>query len=111
MIIAHVEGLGLADLRVARVKYIEISGHAGSAQHGRDLVCAAVSALSIAFVNAVETLCGHDLCPDVKSGWLSTAVPDDACIQQLARGLVVGLEGLAREHGRYVKLVLKEAVK
>ncbi|MCY0876321.1 MAG: ribosomal-processing cysteine protease Prp [Firmicutes bacterium] len=110
MIVTKVKGFGLADLRTALLTHIVISGHAGSAKHGRDLVCAAVSALSINFVNGVEVLCGQDLHAEVSSGWLSVSVPSNECVQQLARSLVFGMSSLSQEYKRFVKMVLEEEV-
>lgn len=35
---------------------VELTGHAGSGEYGFDIVCAAVSTLSINFVNSLEVL-------------------------------------------------------
>ena len=37
-----------------RIREFELSGHAGFAEEGQDIVCAGVSALSIAAVNGLE---------------------------------------------------------
>jgi len=37
-----------------QIREFELSGHAGFAEEGRDIVCAGVSALSIAAVNGLE---------------------------------------------------------
>lgn len=37
-----------------RIRKFELSGHAGFAEEGQDIVCAGVSALSIAAVNGLE---------------------------------------------------------
>lgn len=111
MIVARVQGLGFADMKMAVISRIQVSGHAGAGRHGHDLVCAAVSALTINFVNSVELLCEHDLRPDMKSGWLDVQVPLDECMQQFARGLVCGLQGVAKEHSRHLTMVLEEEVK
>ena len=79
-----------------------MTGHAGSGEYGKDLVCAAASALVITFVNSVEVLCGYDLKPGVDSGYLDVLVNPDDSVQLLARGLVVGLEGIMQEHPQYI---------
>lgn len=38
----------------ARIHKFELSGHAGFAEEGQDIICAGVSALSIAAVNGLE---------------------------------------------------------
>lgn len=44
----------------------ECKGHSGYAEEGRDIVCAAVSALTTACVNALETVAG--VAPRVEIG-------------------------------------------
>ncbi len=84
------------------IERIEISGHAESGEYGKDLVCAAVSALVITFVNSVEILCGFDLAPEIRSGYVCAMVPADPGIQLLAESLVVGLEGMMHDHAKYI---------
>ena len=40
------------------IREITITGHAGTADHGHDLVCAAVSAVSFGILNALDELAG-----------------------------------------------------
>jgi uncharacterized protein YsxB (DUF464 family) len=39
---------------LGRIREFELSGHAGFAREGQDIICAGVSALSIAAVNGLE---------------------------------------------------------
>ena len=86
------------------VERILVQGHAGSGEYGHDLVCAAVSALMINFINSVETLCHIDLAPIVRSGFIDVRVSDDANIQLLARSLLVGLTGISTEHAEWIQV-------
>lgn len=36
---------------------ITISGHSGYAEHGKDIVCAAISTIVITSINAIESVC------------------------------------------------------
>ncbi|MHB1682446.1 MAG: ribosomal-processing cysteine protease Prp [Bacilli bacterium] len=85
-----------------------VKGHAGSGVPGHDLVCAAVSALTINFVNSVEAICGLTLEHRVKSGFFDLIVTEDPDVQLLARSLEVGLVKLAEDHGQYIEVVLRE---
>ena len=55
-----------------------VSGHAGWDEEGRDIVCAAVSALSFACANALESVCG--LRPEARAskGSMTVRLPADA---------------------------------
>jgi uncharacterized protein YsxB (DUF464 family) len=85
-----------------QIAQITMQGHAGSGEYGNDLVCAAASALIITFVNSVETLCGRDMSPEVRSGYLDVVLRAEQYEQLLAQSLLVGLEGLMRDHGAYI---------
>jgi uncharacterized protein YsxB (DUF464 family) len=93
-----------------RIKRFSVSGHARFADHGKDIVCAGISAVTVGTVNAIEKLTG--LVPDarMKSGWLSASAPDGGeaatndRVQLLLEGMVVSLESIADEYGKYVRI-------
>ncbi len=93
-----------------------ISGHAGFAQAGEDIVCSAVSILAINTVNAMEQLtsmpfrCEAD---EKKGGYLKVmfseiekGIDQDAAL--LLKAMVLGLEDLAKEYKKYIRLNYKE---
>lgn len=86
-----------------------VTGHAGSAKYGRDIVCAAVSALTINFYNSIEQLCHVDLEHDIRDGYYDVLVTDEIKVQLLAQSLSVGLRGIANEYGRYMTVELVNA--
>lgn len=91
-------------MRERRIERIEMSGHAESGEYGKDLVCAAASALVITFINSAEILCGIDLAAEVRSGYVRVMMSDDPDIQLLAESLVVGLEGMMQDHAKYIEV-------
>jgi uncharacterized protein YsxB (DUF464 family) len=93
------------------IKEITISGHAGSDEYGRDLVCAAVSAISLGTVNAIELLLKVELpARQGESGFLSVSVPDDYSpeladkVQLLLEGMIASLYSVAVSHDNYVRV-------
>ncbi|GEN33047.1 MULTISPECIES: ribosomal-processing cysteine protease Prp [Aneurinibacillus] len=96
------------------IEKITISGHAGSADYGRDLVCAAVSAISLGTVNAVELLLNVGLpARQGDSGFLEVKVPDDYApelaekVQLLLEGMIASLYSVAVSHDKYVRIADK----
>jgi len=93
-----------------RIRRFSVSGHARYADPGQDIVCAGVSAVTIGAVNAIEKLTG--LVPDARmeSGWLSAIAPEsgerskDDQVQLLLEGMVVSLQSIADEYGKYVSI-------
>ena len=73
-----------------------IRGHAGFAEAGQDIVCAAVSALAATALLGLERYL-----PD-----LTEREAHDA--QVILTVLLLGLEGVAEEYGRYIELALQE---
>ncbi len=99
-----------------RIKSFTISGHALYAEHGNDIVCAGVSAVSFGAVNAVMALTGVE--PEieqVKDGFLRCVVPaglDQATeekVQLLLEGMVVSLRTIEKDYGEYIKITSKKA--
>lgn len=88
--------------RASLIERIVVTGHAGSAEYGHDLVCAAVSALVINFVNSAESVCRVVLDARVASGDADVWVTAEDDVQLLARSLVDGLSRLAAEQPMHV---------
>ncbi|MCY0869992.1 MAG: ribosomal-processing cysteine protease Prp [Firmicutes bacterium] len=93
----------VARVRGDRVQAIEVAGHAGAGPHGHDLVCAAVSALVLGFLNSCEALCGVRLPAAVEPGLMRTPVTAQDCVQLLARSLLLSLRGIGREQPEFVR--------
>lgn len=96
------------------IEKVTISGHAESADYGRDLVCAAVSAISLGGINAIELLLNIEL-PAVQGegGFLDVEVPEGyepelvAKMQLLLEGMIASLYSVAVSHDKYVRIADK----
>ena len=91
------------------------SGHAGYAEHGSDIVCAAVSVLGCTCVNSLESVCG--VTPDIAAnddGLLAFTLPAPLDGQQahdaqvLMAALHQGIADIARQYPRHVSLSIQE---
>ena len=95
-----------------RIHKFELNGHAGYAEYGQDIVCAAVSALSISAVNGLEYFLPIKPEIDVNDplGFLSCTLPslepqtlDQA--QWILKTFVLGIESIQQSYGeKYVKI-------
>lgn len=99
-------------IRKAGDHYTEwyVTGHAGYAERGKDIVCAAVSALTITLENAMGALA------DVPVMKKQCAFPEDARIylpvpsdktDLLIEAYKIGVEGLQEAYPNYVQLHLE----
>lgn len=88
----------------------ELTGHAGSGEFGFDVICAAVSALSINFVNSLVSLtdCQPDLDIDeIEGGYLKVGLPqEDEKAQLLFESYLLGLTNLSQHHPEFVNLAI-----
>lgn len=89
---------------------MEVSGHAGSGEYGFDIVCAAVSMLTLNFANSVEVLTGREAQLEMadEGGYLRILrpqglTPDQEKVwQTLFDSVRIGLENLAENSSEYV---------
>ncbi|RSD23299.1 ribosomal-processing cysteine protease Prp [Mesobacillus subterraneus] len=97
------------------IQSFTISGHAGFAAHGSDIVCAGVSAVSFGTVNSIISLTG--ITPDIEQGadgFLRCDIPDNLPeetqekIQLLLEGMVVSLQTMEKDYGKHIKLTFKK---
>jgi uncharacterized protein len=85
-----------------------VEGHAQFDEPGKDLVCAAVSAITVGTVNSVETLTGVILIHEMELGLLDVTVPDliepeaASQVQLLLESMVVMLQTIALNYGEYI---------
>lgn len=100
------------DRELNRITAFTISGHANAGPHGYDIVCAAVSALSIGAVNAVAALCNVQLPVQSgkKGGYLRCEIPNDLTasidhdVQLLIEGMVVALKDIEKEYSKHISV-------
>lgn len=85
-------------------------GHAGYADPGEDIVCAAVSAITMGTVNSVEVLTGIIMKSKMKDGFLSARLPklsentNVEQIQLLLESMQVMLVGIEDEYDKHLKI-------
>lgn len=90
-----------------------MSGHAGYKKAGKDIVCAAISAVTLTALGGLQDVL--KLKPSVKldenSGYLKVVVPDDLNKESLRDANIIlqtmyeGLKTLEFEYPKYIKLI------
>jgi uncharacterized protein YsxB (DUF464 family) len=85
-----------------------VEGHAGYAEHGQDIVCAAVSVLAQTAVLAIEKLTGYNVRIEMEDGRLYCRLPvaisagKAAVIKTIIESMIIGLQAVAEEYPSYV---------
>lgn len=98
-----------------RVSRFSVQGHAGAAEYGEDIVCAAVSMLVINAINSAEHLLGVTLATDENTapGDVKSSVPvladqtADDKLQLLLEAMTFGLHQVAETYPDFVKVAEK----
>lgn len=93
----------------------KITGHADYADYGEDVICAAVSALGVSTLNALEEVVGINTNASIDDGELffrSVAVEDDKKLQAqtLMQALYLAAVSLGEENSDYVKTITVEEI-
>ena len=92
--------------------FFESKGHAEFEEEGLDIVCAAVSALSINAANSLEAFTDDTFTVDVgEDGYLSIRLPEVPSkeAQLLMESLALGLQAVEKDYGsQYVQVLIQE---
>lgn len=85
-------------------------GHAGYAKSGSDIVCAAVSILTINTVNSIEKFSTSSYKGEMSEGVLKCDFPEglDEKGKLLMDSMVLGLNQIQKDYKKYFKLDVKE---
>ena len=89
------------------------NGHAGFANYGKDIVCAAISILVINTVNSLEELTGYvaDVKADSNTGYIDCKFNQslDERSKLLVDSMILGLENIEQQYGKkHLKLKFEE---
>ncbi|GAA6113156.1 MAG: ribosomal-processing cysteine protease Prp [Apilactobacillus sp.] len=96
-----------------RITGFSITGHADSGEYGKDIVCAAVSVLSISTVNGLDVV-AH-VSPkvdsnDIDGGYMEVSVPeanseqDEIAAQAILLTFKNGMLDISQSYADYIKL-------
>lgn len=94
-----------------RIVGFRLTGHADYDVHGKDIVCAGVTAVTFGTVNAIEALLQLDLNPKTpKRGHLEVTLPDHVSeetepkLQLLLESMVHMIKGIESSYSEYVNV-------
>ena len=87
----------------------ELKGHSGYAEHGKDIVCSAVSVLAITTVNSIEKLTDCIVEAETKDGYMKARlISTDNCDAQLIlKSMLLGLNMISEQYPNNVVITNK----
>lgn len=91
----------------------KLEGHAGYAEHGEDIVCAAVSVLAVNTVNSIETFTEDSFKgeSDEAKGVMKFKFTGQVSAESrvLMKSLILGLKNIEDEYGtEFIKILFRE---
>ncbi|HUM85610.1 MAG TPA: ribosomal-processing cysteine protease Prp [Lachnospiraceae bacterium] len=89
----------------------ETDGHAGYAEKGKDIICAAVSALTVNTVNSITELAKDKVIAGEQDGNVRCIFPDPISDQGklLMDSMVLGIDAIVKNYGKtYLCLKFEE---
>ena len=88
---------------------VEVSGHADQAEYGEDIVCSAVSALTLATLNGLLEVVKAQVDYRVEEGYTKFEVyQNNDSIKVLMDTYELGIRAMLEDYGQFVRLVKKE---
>ena len=84
---------------------ITVSGHAEYAEHGKDIVCAAISTLTQVLIASVEELTAAKIKTAVTSGYTDIVIEESTeRAQVLIDSFFIGCQMVAEQYPEYVRV-------
>lgn len=99
------------------IKAVEVSGHSGYDEAGKDIVCSAVSAVVQTAYLGLNEVAGIEVMNKIEDGYLFMCVPDELNSKQkrdafiILNTMLMGLKSIEQGYGRYVSIVDEEVYK
>ncbi|MBE6064651.1 ribosomal-processing cysteine protease Prp [Clostridium cochlearium] len=90
-----------------------IKGHANSVEEGYDLVCCAVSAISITIANGITEIAKVNSSIHMEDGFLNLDLENNSLehikkCQMLMETMVLGLKSIERNYSEYINVKIEE---
>lgn len=97
------------------IQEVKIEGHAEYAEHGKDIVCAGVSAITFGTANAIKQLVGLSIVASMgKAGFLQFKTPDiqnpqlEQKTQLLLEGMLISLQTIEESYKKFIRIEDKQ---
>ncbi len=87
------------------IQSILIEGHANQNIHGKDIVCAGVSAIVYGSINAIDSIKKDAIAFQIKEGYTNIQVLTSSKeIQIMLQMMLIQLQTMEESYGQYIKI-------
>ena len=87
-----------------QVNFLEVTGHANSAPYGKDLICAAVSAVITGGFNNLVNLKNYEIKLDEGHAYFKSNAPLDAHDEAVIETIICGLNTIRESNPEFVEV-------
>ena len=87
-----------------QVNFLEVTGHANSAPYGKDLICAAVSAVITGGFNNLVNLKNYEIKLDEGRAYFKSNAPLDAHDEAVIETIICGLNTIQESNPEFVEV-------
>ena len=87
-----------------QVNFLEVTGHANSAPYGKDLICAAVSAVMTGGFNNLRNYKSYELKLDEGHAYFKSNAPLDAHDEAVIETIICGLNTIQESNPKFVEV-------
>ena len=87
-----------------QVNFLEVTGHANSAPYGKDLICAAVSAVITGGFNNLVNLKNYEIKLDEGHALFKSSAPLDAHDEAVIETIICGLNTIQESNPEFVEV-------
>lgn len=89
-----------------RISSYEVSGHAEYAEHGKDIVCGIVSALTMSAARSLQDYLGKEGIYNSENGYAYIEISDtDEKTEAILRTMKIGLKALEKDYPKNLRLI------
>ncbi len=91
-----------------QINFLEVKGHANSAEYGKDLVCAAVSAIVTGGFNNLNNIKSYEIILREGHALFKTNMPLDAHDETVIETIVCGLKTIYESNQKFIEIKTDE---
>lgn len=96
-----------------KIVSFKVSGHAGYDDSGYDIVCSAISAISLTIANGITEILYIDPIIETNDGFLNLDLSHNSAeqiekCQVLLETMLLGIKSVENMYGKYIKVVEEE---
>ncbi|MDH6366763.1 MULTISPECIES: ribosomal-processing cysteine protease Prp [Breznakia] len=97
------------DTKADQITQVVIKGHADSAEHGQDLVCAGVSSIAVGILNTLHVMDENACSLEMNDAFIKIVVINNTeTVQTVLKTLYIQLKTMVENYSAYIQITKEE---